>query len=133
MRTQTSLVFGILASLMTAQSFNSFANAEKSFVMDKLFKGIHKHQTPAAEHPFVAHLEQSVPSLSTVQFLSYNLPWIQTQVASAANATISASAARLIGTLNLDKNYYNPNETVFIEVSLLNAQTRNPVVLSAAD
>ncbi len=43
MRTQTSLVFGILASLLTAQSFNSFVNAEKSFVMDKLVKSLHKH------------------------------------------------------------------------------------------
>lgn len=127
--TQTSLVFGILASLLTAQSFSTLVNAEKS----KLHSRMTIHQTLAPEHPFVAQLEQSLPRISDVQFYSYNLNWIQGQVDGAVSATIPRTAVRAQAAVNFDKTFYNPNDTAFIEVSLVNPQTKLPVAVSAAD
>jgi len=127
--TQTSLVFGILASLLTAQSFSTLVNAEKS----KLHLRLANHQTMAVEHPFVAHLEQSLPRISDIQFYSYNLNWIQGQVDNAVASTIPRTVVRVQAAVNFDKTYYNPNNTAFIEVSLVNAQTKLPVAVSAAD
>jgi len=87
----------------------------------------------AVEHPFTAQLEQSVPRIADVQFYSYNLPWIQGQVEVAASATIPRSVPRVQAAINIDKTFYNPNDTAFIEVALVNAQTKLPVAVTAAD
>jgi hypothetical protein len=131
---KTSLVFGILASLLTLQTLSTFANAELSFLKEKLR---HKHhlQTPALEHPFVLTNTQEtiVSQISRVGLRYYNLTWFQCQVDAAANATIPTGTVRLQGLINVDKTVYRPNETIFVEVLVLNAQTKTPVALTAAD
>jgi hypothetical protein len=105
-----------------------------SFLKEKLR---HKHhlQTPALEHPFVLTNTQEtiVSQISRVGLRYYNLTWFQCQVDAAANATIPTGTVRLQGLINVDKTVYRPNETIFVEVLVLNAQTKTPVALTAAD
>lgn len=86
--------------------------------------------TPAPEHPFTTHLTQAVPKLSDVAFYSYNLSWLQGQVDNAIAASIPATSVRATANINLDKIAYRPNDNVFVEVELIDAQTRTPLVLT---
>ena len=132
--TQTSLSFGILASLLLVHTFSTVANAELSFLRGKLRHNQHL-QSPALEHPFVLTNANpaSLSQISRVGVRSFNTTWLQGQVDAAANATIPTSAVRLQALINVDKTVYRPNETIFVEVLLLNAQTKTPIALTVAD